>query len=162
MKITAKPGTLLETIFKQFYEQMEREKSIVAKYITDFSGVEPSNYSYYWYNGITCDWVCDKVRFPENSHPQNMLPYTYGGKTYYRPDFRLRKSKEFLKKWNETFTGIDGSILIKFGIPVMDENTGIYCNWLPCFIKGRYGIDVTSSLLDRMPKIDNKQYEIEL
>ena len=35
MKITAKPGTQLETIFKQFYEQMENGKNQVFKTVED-------------------------------------------------------------------------------------------------------------------------------
>ena len=69
---------------------------------------------------------------------------------------------EFVKQWKEKFRGIDGRILADYGIPVYHEESGTYCNWIPIKKEERYGIEVSSSLLDRMPKIDNKQYEIEL
>ena len=74
----------------------------------------------------------------------------------------VKVSKDFIKKWKDKFKGIDGSILADYGIPVYHEESGVYCNWIPIKIDNRYGIEVPSSLLDRMSKIDNKQYEIDL
>ena len=65
MKITAIPGTELESVFKQFYEQMKSEQELVLKVITEFTGVKPVNFGYYWIFGYTCKWSYDMVRFPE-------------------------------------------------------------------------------------------------
>ncbi|MBM6656043.1 hypothetical protein H6B28_12220 [Bacteroides mediterraneensis] len=162
MKITAKPGTQLETIFKQFYEQAESEKKEVFKMVEEFTGVKPINFGYYWYFGITCVWAEDTWRFALLSGPQNVVPYTVNGHTYFKPNKRLKVSKEFIRKWKEKFRGIDGKNLVEYGIPVYHEESGVYYNWLPIKFGKRYGIEVSSSLLDRMPKNDNKQYEIEL
>lgn len=162
MKITAIPGTELESVFKQFYEQMKSEQELVLKVITEFTGVNPVNFGYYWIFGYTCKWAYDMVRFPENSNPAHMISYTINGKTYFKPNKRLIISKAFIKKWCETFKGLNGNILTKYGIPVMDDNSGRYVNWLPCYVNDKYGIVVPSSLLDYMPNIKNKQYNIEL
>lgn len=162
MRLIAKKDTELETIFKKFYEQAESEKKEVFKMVEEFTGVKPINFGYYWYFGITCVWAEDKWRFADLLSPQNVIPYTERGHTYFKPNKRLKTSKEFIKKWKDRFKGIDGKILGSFGIPVIDENSGVYCNWLPYCVNDRYGIEVPSSLLDRMPKIDNKQYDFDL
>ena len=46
MKITAIPGTELESVFKQFYEQMKSEQELVLKVITEFTGVKPVKNEY--------------------------------------------------------------------------------------------------------------------
>ena len=162
MKITAKPGTQLETIFKQFYEQMENEKNQVFKMVEEFTGVKPINFGYYWYFGITCVWAEDTWIFADLISPQNVVPYTVRGRTYFKPNKRLKVSKDFIKMWKDKFKGIDGSILADYGIPVYHKGSGVYYNWIPIKTDNRYGIEVPSSLLDQMPKIDNKQYDIEL
>lgn len=60
------------------------------------------------------------------------------------------------------FRGLDGDVFAEYGLPVYDREIGIYSHWIPIKENNKYGIEVSSSLLDRMPKIDNKQYEIEL
>lgn len=162
MKITAKTGTQLETIFKQFYEQMESEKNEIPKIVKEFTGVEPENFGYYWYFGVTCRWAYDMFIFPKNSSPKNMIPYVSERKIRYKPNKRLKESKEFIKKWDEKFRGLDGDVFTEYGLPVYDREIGIYSHWIPIKENDKYGIEVSSSLLDRMPKIDNKQYEIEL
>lgn len=162
MKLIAKCNTELETILKNFYEQMESEKQEVFKMVEEFTGVRPINFGYYWYFGITCVWAEDTLKFALLLGPQNVVPYTANGHTYFKPNKRLKVSKEFIKKWKEKFKGIDGKALIEYGIPVYHEESGVYYNWLPVKCGERYGIEVPSSLLDRMPKNDNKQYEIEL
>lgn len=162
MKITAKPGTQLEKICQDFYEQAESEKKEAFKMIEEFTGVKPINFGYYWYSGITCVWAEDTWRFADLTCPQNVVPYTVRGRTYFKPNKRLKVSKDFIKKWKEKFKGINGCILSDYGIPVYYEESGVYRNWLPIKSGDRYGIEVSSSLLDRMPKIDNKQYDIEL
>ena len=162
MKITAIPGTELESVFKQFYEQMKSEQELVLKVITEFTGVKPVNFGYYWIFGYTCKWAYDMVRFPEDSNAAHMISYTINGKTYFKPNKRLKVSKEFIQKWNETFKGLDGNKLTKYGLPVYDEKIGIYSDWIPIKENNKYGIEVSSSLIDRMPNIKNKQYNIEL
>lgn len=162
MKLIAKSNTELETILKNFFEQAESEKKEVFKMVEDFTGVKPINFGYYWYFGITCVWAEDTWRFADSSSPQNVVSYTVRGHTYFKPNKRLKVSKDFIKKWKDKFKGIDGSILADYGIPVYHEESGVYCNWIPIKKEERYGIEVSSFLLDRMPKIDNKQYEIEL
>ena len=162
MKIIAKQGTELEIIFKNFFEQADLEKQEVFKMVEEFTGVRPINFGYYWYFGITCVWAEDTWRFADLISPQNVVPYTVRGRTYFKPNKRLKVSKDFIKKWKEKFKGIDGGILSDYGIPVYHEESGVYCNWIPIKKEERYGIEVSSSLLDRMPKIDNKQYEIEI
>lgn len=162
MKLIAKQGTELESTLKKFYEQTESEKKEVLKMVEEFTGVRPVNFGYYWYFGITCVWAEDTWRFADLTNPQNVVPYTANGRTYFKPNKRLKASKDFIKQWKEKFKGIDGCILADYGIPVYHEKSGIYCNWLPIKNGYIYGIEAPSSLLDRMPKIDNKQYEIEL
>lgn len=160
MKIFAKQNTELESVLKGFYEQMEREKKEASILIEDFTGVKPINFGYYWYFGITCVWAEDTWRFPEDSKPNNVVPYQTNGNTYFKPNKRRKVSKEFIKRWKDRFRGIDGEILFKYGIPVKDEMRGMCYHWLPIKENERYGIEVPSSLFDIMPKIEDKQYEI--
>ncbi|MFR5894445.1 MAG: hypothetical protein ACLUGY_08545 [Phocaeicola massiliensis] len=162
MKIIAKQRTELENIFRKFYEQAYSEKKEVMKMVEEFTGVKPINFGYYWYFGITCVWAEDTWRFADLISPQNVVPYTVRGRTYFKPNKRLKVSKDFIKKWKEKFKGIDGGILSDYGIPVYHEESGVYYNWLPVKNGDRYGIEVSSSLLDRMPNIDDKQFDIEL
>lgn len=162
MKIISKQNTELESIFKKFYEQMESEKEEVLKMIEKFTYVKPINFGYYWYFGITCVWAEDTIRFADILSPQNVISYQANGHTYFKPNKRTKAGKEFVRQWKEKFKGIDGNVLTHYGIPVYHEDSGIYCNWLPIKNGDRYGIEVPSSLIDRMPKIENGQYEIEL
>lgn len=162
MKIIAKQGTELEVIFKNFFEQAELEKQEVFKMVEEFTGVKPINFGYYWYFGITCKWAIDMITFPEDSCPENMIPYVINHRICYKPNKRLKKSKEFINKWNEIFKGLDGEKLSKYGLPVYDREIGIYSHWIPIKENDEYGISVSSSLIDRMPKIKNKQYRIDI
>lgn len=162
MKIIAKQGAELENIFRKFYKQVESEKEEVFKLVEEFTGVRPINFGYYWYFGVTCVWAENTIRFADTISPQNVVPHTANGCTYFKPNRRTKVGMEFVKQWKEKFRGIDGRILADYGIPVYHEESGTYCNWIPIKKEERYGIEVSSSLLDRMPKIDNKQYEIEL
>lgn len=162
MRLIAKNKTNLETILKNFFEQAESEKKEVFKMVEEFTGVRPINFGYYWYFGITCVWAEDTWRFSVLSSPQNVVPYTANGRTYFKPNKRLKVSKDFIKKWKDRFQGIDGKILSDYGIPLYHEKSGVYYNWIPIRDGDKYGIEVPSSLLDRMPKNDNRQYDIEL
>lgn len=162
MKIFAKKNSQLENLMKGFYEQMESEKKIIPEIVKEFTGVEPEDFGYYWYFGVTCRWAYDMFIFPENSTPKNMIPYVSERKTRYKPNKRLKDSKEFIKKWNEKFKGLDGDVLSEYGLPIYDREIGIYSHWIPIKEDDRYGIEVSSSLIDRLPKIKNKQYEIDL
>lgn len=160
MRIFAKQNTELESVLKGFYEQMEREEKEVSILIEDFTGVKPINFGYYWYFGITCVWAEDTWRFPEDSTPNNVVSYQANGNTYFKPNKRRKVGKQFIKRWREKFTGIDGKVLSHYGIPVYHENSGVYYNWLPIKDGERYGIEVGSSIIDKMEKNDDKQYEI--
>lgn len=162
MKIFAKQGTELEKQLKTFYEQMENEKNEVRNMVEEFTGVKPVNFGYYWYFGITCVWSEDSWQFPDTEKPQNVVSYDKNGKTYFKPNKRLKKSKEFIKTWKDKFKGIDGKVLSNYGIPVDDESMGKYYNWIPWYEDNKYGIISSSSMIDSMPKIEDKQYEIEV
>lgn len=161
MIIVAKTNTELEVIFKNFYDQAEREKNEVFSMVEEFTGVRPINFGYYWCFGITCIWAEDTWRFADLLGPKNVVPYTANGRTYFKPNKRLKASKEFIKKWKDKFKGIDGKVLADYGIPVYHAESGVYWNWIPVKHGDRYGIEVSSSLLDRMSPINNQQYEIE-
>lgn len=162
MKIFAKKNSGLESVLKGFYEQMENEKVEVSKMIEKFTYAKPINFGYYWYFGITCVWAEDTMRFADIISPQNVIPYQANGHTYFKPNKRTKVGKEFVKKWREKFTGIDGKVLSDYGIPVYHEKSGVYYNWLPIKDGERYGIEVGSSILDKMEKNDDKQFDIDV
>lgn len=162
MKIFAKKNTELESVLKGFYEQMECEKKEVSILIEDFTGVKPINFGYYWYFGITCVWAEDTWRFADLLSPQNVVPYAVKGHTYFKPNKRTKVGKEFVKQWKDKFKGIDGKVLSHYGIPVYHENSGVYYNWLPIKDGERYGIEIGSSILDKMEKNDDKQFDIDI
>lgn len=162
MKIFAKQNTELESVLKGLYEQMEREKKEASILIEDFTSVKPINFGYYWYFGITCVWAEDTLIFPEDSKPNNVVPYQTNGNTYFKPNKRRKVSKEFIKQWKEKFKGLDGKVLSDYGIPVYHENSGVYYNWLPIKDGERYGIEVASSIIDKMDKRDDKQFDIDV
>ena len=83
MKLIAKSNTELETILKNFFEQADLEKQEVFKMVEEFTGVRPINFGYYWYFGITCVWAEDTWRFADLISPQNVVPYTVRGRTYF-------------------------------------------------------------------------------
>ena len=115
MKLIAKCNTELETILKNFYEQMESEKQEVFKMVEEFTGVRPINFGYYWYFGITCVWAEDTLKFALLLGPQNVVPYTANGHTYFKPNKRLKVSKEFIKKWKEKFKVLMERLLLSMG-----------------------------------------------
>lgn len=162
MKIFAKQNTELESVLKEFYEQMLREKKEASILIEDFTGVKPINFGYYWYFGITCVWAEDTWRFQEDSKPNNVVPYQTNGNTYFKPNKRRKVSKEFVKRWKDRFRGLDGKVLSNYGIPVYHENSGVYYNWFPIKVGDRYGIEVASSIIDKMDKRDDKQFDIDV
>lgn len=160
MIILAKQGTELENVLKGFYVQFEKEREEVPVMIEKFTGVRPSDFGYYWVFGITAIWATDVWQFDNTAKPKNVISHKENGCTYYKPNGRLKVSKEFLNIWKSKFKGIDGKVLSKYGIPI--EYRSLCFNWLPKKDGDRYGIQVPSSLLDIMPKIENKQYEIKI
>lgn len=162
MIILSKPGTELEKLLKKFYKQMKEEKKEAIRMMKEFTGVEPLGIGYYWVFGFTCNWSYDLACFPHDSEPKNMIVSKKNGTVGYRPNKRLGAVKSFIETWNNKFKGINGQCLSNYGIPVMDDRSGIYVNWRPILRNGRYGISAPSSLLDRMPKNENKQYEVEV
>lgn len=78
------------------------------------------------------------------------------------PNKRRKVSKEFIKRWKDRFRGIDGKVLSNYGIPVYHEDSGVYYNWSPIKVGEIYGIEVASSIIDKMDKRDNKQFDIDV
>jgi hypothetical protein len=162
MKIFAKQNTELESVLKGFYEQMEREKTEVIEMVEKFTYAKPINFGYYWYFGITCVWAEDTIRFADITSPKNVTPYRAYGHTYFKPNKKTKAGKKFVKQWKEKFKGLDGKVLSDYGIPVYHENSGVYYNWLPIKDGERYGIEVASSIIDKMDKRDEKQFDIDV
>lgn len=162
MKIYAKQGTELEQIMKKLYDQMMSERQKAFEMIKEFSGVEPKGIGYYWALGFTCQWSYNMVSFPEGSNPKQMKPNNINGINFYRPNRRLKASKDFIQKWNSLFKGIYGKVLCEYGIPIIFNCNSQYVRWQPFSKDGRYGVLVPSLILDWMPEVKNKQYEIEV
>lgn len=162
MKIYAKQGTELEQIMKKLYDQMMSERKKAFEMIKEFSGVEPKGIGYYWAFGFTCQWSYNLVSYPEGSNPQRMRPYKINGTNYFEPNKRLKVAKDFMRKWIGLFKGIDGEVLCDHGIPISFDCNSRHVCWQPYFENGRYGILVPSLILDWMPEVKNKQYEIEV
>lgn len=165
MKIIAKQGTELETVLKQMNEQLLKSKEEAKDMMQEYCGTRPDTIGYSWALGFTAEWNFNLIGFnDENLIPDKLIQNKeYKNNVLWKPNKRKKDAKEFIDRWNKKFRGINGEGLSKFGIPVIDEATGIYCCWLPLKDdNGRYYVYAGSSLLDRMPKIDNKQYEIEI
>lgn len=163
MKIIAKQGSELEKLLKQMNEQLLREHEEAKDMVQEYCGTRPDAIGYGWVFGITAEWLCTLIGFDDKEFiPEKLLPNNEDEK---HPCWKINKKKkegrEFIDKWDKRFKGIDGEPLNKFGIPVMHESSGRYFHWLPLNHDGRYYISVTSSLLDLMPDIPDKQYEIQ-
>ena len=158
MKIYALQNSELEKVFKSLYEQFEYEKLLLFNIVEECTGMKPDNYSYCWHSGITCIWSYETLSFEENSKPHNVCRYQRYGETYYRPDRRTKKGIELIQKWKDTFKGIDGNILLKFGIPLNDKTNNMYYNWMPCKDEDKYGIIVSLQILNSLIEDEDQQY----
>lgn len=164
MKIIAKQGSKLEKLLKQMNEQLLREQEEAKDMVQEYCGTRPDGIGYGWAFGITAEWNCDLIGFNDKTFiPEKLIPNNeYKDNPLWKPNRRKKDAKEFIKRWREKFSGIDGEPLSKFGIPVMCENTGIYCAWLPLKDEKGYYVSVGASLLDRMPSAKSDQFEIEV
>lgn len=159
MIITGIRGTELESIFKQFYEQMISEQKEMFQMIKEFTGVDPDRVRAKPFRklGYACLWDYDEIMFPEGSNPKNMTFFEYG-KTY-SPNRALQESTEFMNQWHNKFKGIDGKVLSNYGIPVVFDFR--YFHWEPVFYNGKYGIKIPEEIKRYLFNIEDKQYEIE-
>lgn len=164
MKIIAKQGSELEKLLKQMNEQFLREQEEAKDMVQEYCGTRPDAIGYGWVFGITAEWSYNLIGFNEKSFvPEKLSPNNeYKDNPLWKPNKRKKDAKEFIDKWRKKFRGIDGEPLSKFGIPVMDEKTGIYCAWLPLKNENGYYVSVGSSLLERMPSDKSEQFEIEV
>lgn len=162
MKIIAKQGSELEKLLKQMNEQLLREQEEAKDMMQEYCGARPDAIGYGWVLGITAEWSCYMVGFNDKSFiPEKLIPNSEY-KDLWKPNKRRKDAREFIDKWRKRFRGIDGEMLSKFGIPVMDEKTGIYCSWLPLKNEKGYYVSVGSSLLERMPSAKSEQFEIDI
>lgn len=162
MRIYALHNSELEKLFQDFYDKMKNDEVKLKDMVKNLTDIEPINMSYNWEDGITCLWSYETLRFDKNETPNNVCKYTMNGLTYYKPNKRFKKSKLFIKEWQENFKGIDGSMLFEYGIPVYDKNKNLYFNWLPCKKDNSYGIIVSSQILRYMSPETNKNIKIEI
>lgn len=164
MKIIAKQGSELEKLLKEMNDQLLREQEEAKDMVQEYCGTRPDAIGYGWVFGITAEWNCNLIGFNDKSFvPEKLIPNNeYKDNPLWKPNKRKKDAKEFINRWREKFRGIDGEPLSKFGIPVMDEKTGIYCSWLPLQSEKGYYVSVGSSLLERMPSAKSEQFEIDV
>ena len=163
MKILAKKGSALELLLKQMNEQLLREREEAMTMVEEYCGIRPDSIGYGWVFGYTAEWNYDLIAFNDaNLTPEKLIiNKEHKVARIFKINKKIKGAKDFVEKWRKRFKGINGDVLSKYGIPVMDEKTGIYCSWLPLKDEEGYYISVGSSLLDRMPKVKNPQFEIK-
>ena len=165
MRIIAKQGSELEKLLKQMNEQLLRENEEAKDMVQEYCGTRPDSMGYSWVFGITAEWNCNLIGFNDvNFVPEKLILNKKKSDKHpcWKPNKRKKDAKEFMDKWNKRFRGIDGEELAKFGIPVMHQQTGIYCHWLPLKDGERYYVSAGASLLDRMQSSKSDQFEIEV
>ena len=168
MIITGIRGTELESLFKQFYEQMIDDKKIIVQMIKELSSVTPieidgmdSSTRRATATSFSCLWSYDYIRFPKYCNPNHVVPYNMNGITYFTPNRCDKVSEKFMKEWRRKFKGFNGLPLRKFGIDIKPSCGYICFHWKPIMYKGKYGIDVSDGIKLYLPNIKDKQYEIE-
>ena len=164
MIITGIPETELEGLFKQFYEQMVAEQKTLFQMIKELSEIEPLSVGMEisWIKrGFSCLWDYNKIIFPEGSRPKNMVFTYYSDEIkYYTPRRSLPCARKFISKCNRMFKGIDGKVLLDYGIPVTSEYISFW--WKPVYHNGKYGIEVSDGIKQNLPNIKDQKYEIEV
>lgn len=161
MKIIAKQGSELEKLLKQMNEQLLREHEEAKDMIQEYCGLRPEKIGYMWFAGWTAEFSYNLLGYNEITSTNNKLVKNESDNCW-KLNPRLKATKALMREWHKKFKGINGTSLNQFGIPVMHEGTGRYFHWMPLHFDGRYYISTSSVLLDLMPKLDDKQYEIEL
>ena len=164
MKIIAKQGSRLEKLLKQMNEQLLREQEEAKDMIEQYCGARPDAIGYGWVFGMTAEWLYTLIGFNDlEVVPEKLIPNNEDRKhPCWKINSRKKEGREFIIEWKKKFRGIDGESLIKFGIPVLHENTGRYFHWLPLEKDGIYYVSVTASLLECMPSAKSDQFEIEV
>lgn len=164
MKIRATKGTKLEKLIIKMNDQLIQDEKEAKEMAKEYCGIMPDAVGYIWVFGITAEFDCFLIGFKDVEAKPNrlILNKKYKDGHTWQPNRRTKEGKEFISNWNKKFHGIDGVPLSKFGIPVMDEKTGIYCHWLPLKDENGYYISVGSSLIDRMASTKSDQFTIEV
>ena len=130
-----------------------------------YCGTRPDTIGYIWTFGYTAIWNYRLIGFKDETFvPAKLVrnkDYPENDPLYKVPK-RGKEGRDFAIAWDEKFKGIDGSPLVKFGIPVLDGKTGRYSNWLPLKDEKGVYINTGSHLLDRMKFDRNRQFEIEV
>lgn len=109
MIITGIRGTELESLFKQFYEQMIDDKKIIVQMIKELSNVTPieidgvdSSTRRATATSFSCLWSYDYIRFPKYCNPNHVVPYNMNGITYFTPNRCDKVSEKFIHERMET------------------------------------------------------------
>lgn len=160
MKIYANKESELERVLEGMHNHLLTTDKRAKEIIKELYGIEPETLGYRWVFGWTAMFDFNIVDF-EGEVPEGFVK-SKNDLGSYKPNLRTKKGKELVKLWEKEIKGIDGKRLTKYGIPVMHEESRTYCHWLPFKDEKGFYISVGSSLLDRMPKIDNKQYTVEM
>ena len=164
MKIIAKQGSELEKLLKQMNEQLMLEQTEAKDMIQKYCGARPDALGYGWVFGITAEWLYTLIGFDNKEFiPEKLIPNNQDKKhPCWKINTRTKEGKEFIEEWRKKFHGIDGTLLNKFGIPVMHEDSGRYFHWLPLEKDGVFYISVGASLLDYMSSTKSEQFEIKV
>lgn len=110
MIITGIRGTELESLFKQFYEQMIDDKKIIVQMIKELSSVTPieidgmdSSTRRATATSFSCLWSYDYIRFPEYCNPNHVVPYQINGIIFFTPNRCDKVAEKFMKEWRRRF-----------------------------------------------------------
>ncbi len=161
MNIRAKKNTEFESAVKGMCEQIQIEHEKAKDMVEEAFGIRPICIGYIWHFTITAHLSCDVISFPQEIVPPHFFIQNkeFGNKVY-KLNRRLKKSKEFIEVWENTFKGIDGKILqSKFGIPIMSDR--VFSHWMPCKDDNGYYISTSSSVFDRMKKTESDSFYVE-
>lgn len=165
MKIRPKKGTKLEALLIEMNARLKREENEALDMVGAYCGTRPDTIGYSWIFGSTAIWSYRLIGFKDDAFvPAKLVrnkDYPENDPLYKVPK-RGKEGRDFVKSWDEKFKGIDGSPLVEFGIPVLDEKTGRYSNWLPLKDQKGVYINVGSHLYDRMKLNGTTQFEIEI
>lgn len=164
MRIRAIKGSELEKEIIKMRNQLLKDEKEAYEKVKEYCGLMPDSVGYGWIFGTTAIFNCFIIGFKDaNVKPDRLvLNKAYKSSEIWQPNRSTKEGKEFISNWNKRFLGIDGVPLSKFGIPVMDEKSGVYCHWLPFEDYSGYYISAGASLLDRMPSTKSDQFTIDV
>ena len=165
MKIRPKQGTELEKVLTEMNVRMKQEENEAKDIIEAYCGTRPDTIGYNWAFGFTAVWNYRLIGFNDETFiPAKLLrnkDYP-GDNPLYKVSKQRKEGRDLVKAWDEKFKGLDGRILSKFGIPVIDKESARYTHWLPVRDEKGVYIAVNSHLLDRMKAVKTTQFEIEI